>query len=110
MQLATDPNTVVQKTLSHSSFGEIMLIAKRPTFGELMEAKLKARENGLQFEKFAIAFLVDWHNVVDGDGQIIPFTASRFESACEQFPALLTKAVEFAAGLFYPLDDAAEKN
>lgn len=86
------------KTIESPSFGSATLFARRPTVREVLEAGVT--ESHSDRLHVSLKVFTGWDGVLDEAGQPIPFSEAAFVRVCEQYPAFLWAAVDFARDVF----------
>lgn len=86
------------KIIESPSFGSATLFARRPTVREVLEAGVTDSHSDRLHTSLKV--FTGWDGVLDENGQPIPFTEAAFVRVCEQYPAFLWAAVDFARDVF----------
>lgn len=79
-------------------WGDLTLYARRPSVRESLEAD--AAETPADRMHARLQIFVDWAGVLDESGEPVPFSERAFAEVCEQQPAILWAAVNFASEIF----------
>ena len=114
MRLVKDAAETFNRTVAHPSFGELMLVCRRPTYQDVVQydgmtaaARAIAADGGDATEVYARLFehvvttvVTDWREVIDEAGTPIPFAVERFKAACSTYPRLFDRVLAMAQDIF----------